>query len=328
MSSLTKRFRDWWDGMGQKPGFGEAKRIFAVILFTIVYSIGLSWFINSLDPIIYAVTERDGELVSIAQNVTIYTGGVGGVGQLIRDLVRTWTPITLDDTFLAIFIFVFNIPLFILGWFGVSKRFTIYSLISVLIQSTMIGFIPKISFGLEQEPLTTAIIGGLLIGIGTGGALRFGTSTGGFDIIAQYLSIKKSISFGIISLSVNFTVCFIGGIVLHSPITIAYTTIRLIACTMVTDKVHTAYQYQGVQIITTEEEKIVDCLLHKLERGVTLMRVTGAYSHIDKTMVYVVISSYELHSLLNMIHGVDTHSFVTTIPIKNVYGSFKHKTIA
>src|SRR5690554_2809925 len=50
--------------------------------------------------------------------------------------------------------------------------------ISVIIQATVIGFIPVINFGLNNEShaLLAAILGGLLIGVGVGGALKYGRS--------------------------------------------------------------------------------------------------------------------------------------------------------
>src|SRR5690554_2809928 len=90
--------------------------------------------------------------------------------------------------------------------------------ISVIIQATVIGFIPVINFGLNNEShaLLAAILGGLLIGVGVGGALKYGTSTGGFDIIAQYWSIKKGSSVGFISMVLNVLIAFAGALITRS----------------------------------------------------------------------------------------------------------------
>src|SRR5690606_9642588 len=100
-------------------------------------------------------------------------------------------------------------------WFGVSKKFVVYSMISVLIQATILGFIPQLNIGLQNESqaLTATILGGILIGIGVGGALKYGTSTGGLDVIAQYLSLKKGKSVGFISMVMNIAMALIGGLI-------------------------------------------------------------------------------------------------------------------
>jgi uncharacterized membrane-anchored protein YitT (DUF2179 family) len=91
---------------------------------------------------------------------------------------------------------------------------------------------------------------------------------------------------------------------------------------------HTAYQYLSVNIITVEPKALVDEVLNHLYRGVTLLKVEGAYSHHEKTMVYIVISAYELHALKEITKKMDPYSFVIASPVKNVFGNFKRKTIA
>ncbi len=300
----------------------ETKRIFFVVVFTFIYGVGVSWFLE-------------------ASVVPLYAGGIPGVGQLIRDIIEIVFKIQLPEQFLGVFIFVANIPLLLLGWFGVSHRFTIYSLISVVIQASVLSFIPVFDMGLSSEvhALASAVLGGLLVGIGAGGALRFGTSTGGLDIIAQFISFKKGHSVGFITMVMNVVMAILGGIIIggranldgviiSGGVIASYTVIRIIISTIITDRMHTAYHYLSVNIITVNPNDLVDAILTKLYRGVTLMKVEGAYSHHEKTMVYVVISAYELHSLVNMVKRLDETAFITTTPVKQVFGNFKRKTIA
>jgi uncharacterized membrane-anchored protein YitT (DUF2179 family) len=333
-----ERLDNLWN---QNKTFVEVKRIVAILVSTIIYGIGLSWFINGIDREIFTqVASPDGGFSTVSNTITIYTGGVAGIGQVVYDLFNTvfgipfgglkLGSVNIDgrDLFLSLFVFFGNVPLFVLGWFGVSKKFTIYSIISVVTQSLLIGFIPRVPTGLSQEPFISAVIGGMLIGVGTGIALRFGTSTGGLDIVAQYLSLRKGISFGMISLLINLAICLSGGIILGSLAVISYTIIRLIVGTIMTDKIHTGYNYQAINIITKHKEEVVELILHKIYRGVTLVNVVGAYTKEEKTMIYVVISSYELHNLLNALRKVDKDAFVTATPVKNIYGAFARKTIA
>ena len=59
-----------------------------------------------------------------------------------------------------------------------------------------------------------------------------------------------------------------------------------------------------------------------------MINVQGGYTRKDKTLILVIISSYELTSLVQMIHQVDPKAFISTQPVKHVYGNFKKKTIA
>ena len=286
----------------------EVKRILAVVIFTLIYGLGVKWFLE-------------------ASSVPLFTGGIPGLAQVFRDLFFAGKPS--GDMFMSVFIIVVNIPILLLGWFGVSKKFTIYSLISVLIQSAVIGFIPSNILGIN-DPLLAAVLGGLLIGVGIGGALKYGTSTGGFDIIAQYWSLKKGHSVGFISMALNVIIAFAGAFVAKegAGLILSYTVIRIILTTVATDKVHTAYNYLEIQIITENPKQMIDTILHQLGRGVTLSKVEGAYSTHEKTLIMCVISTYELQEMTEIIQIIDDRSFVIAKPVKSVLGNFRKKRIA
>jgi len=301
----------------------EIKRSFAVIFFTLLYGIGVSWFLEQ-------------------SAVPMYTGGIPGLAQVFRDIFVKGNIIeeASGDIFMSAFIFVVNIPILLLGWFGVSKRFTIYSMISVIIQSLVIGFLPQVDFGLNEptHALLAAFLGGLLIGVGIGGALKYGTSTGGFDIVAQYFSFKKGISVGHISMVLNIAIAALGafitggeivnGVAIGAGLIFSYTILRTIVTTLATDMVHTAYNYLEIQIITENPRELIDNILHKMGRGVTLSKVEGAYSTHEKTMIMVIISSYELQNIVDLIKEIDDKAFVIAKPVSRIIGNFKRKRIA
>lgn len=293
--------------MTKKRFFQESRTLFAVIFFTFIYGAGVIWFLEAaVEP--------------------LYTGGIPGVAQLVRNMFIVYAGIDFGNIFLGVFVFVINIPIMILGWFGVSKRFTIYSLISVLIQATMLGFIPRVDFGIT-DTFTLAVMGGLLGGIGIGGALKYGTSTGGLDIVAQYLSLKNGMSVGYVSLILNVLIALLGSLVSGSWAIAAYTIIRIIVTTIVTDRIHTSYNFLKVQIITNKPDEIYDFILKDIYRGVTLLPAQGAYSKNDKTILMVVISAYELTPLKRLLNETDPHAFVIVEPVRHVYGNFARKTI-
>lgn len=298
----------------------EIKRSLAVIFFTILYGVGVKWFLE-------------------ASAVPMYTGGIPGLAQVLRDALVKVGSITEQggDLFMSIFIFLANVPILLLGWFGVSKRFTIYSLISVIIQSVVIGFLPEVDFGLNHlsEALLASFIGGLLIGIGVGGALKYGTSTGGFDILAQYFSFKKGFSVGFISMALNVLIAAFGAMItggnvagIGAGLIFTYTIFRNIISSVATDKIHTAYDFLEIQIVTDNPEPIIEMIMTKLGRGVTVLKAEGAFSKREKQVVMVIVSSYELQSISDIINEFDEKSFVVVKPVRKVIGNFKKKRIA
>lgn len=306
----------------KKKTLPEIQRIAAVVLSTLIYGVGIAWFLE-------------------ASVIPLYSGGIPGIGQFIRDVLWVWFRIDLGSSFLGVFVFIANIPLLILGWFGVSKRFAIHSLISVVLQSIVLSWFPIVNMGLSSrsDALAASVLGGLLVGLGGGLALRYGTSTGGLDIIAQYVSLKKGKSVGFLTMLMNISIAILGGLIvggdmgsddmiISGGVIASYTIIRIIITTVMVDRVHTSYHFLSVDIITQDPEPIVTDVLVKVYRGVTLMKVEGAYSHHEKTLIYIVIAAYELHTLIRLVKQIDPNAFIVTRPVKNVFGNFAKKTIA
>lgn len=295
--------------MKKEAVYKEIKTLILLIVYSVVYSIGLKWFFEAIDPPLFSV-------------------GVPGIAQLIVGAFSQWASIDLGDIFLGVFILVGNIPTLLLAYFGVSKKFSIYSAIGVLIQMIIVAFLPTykgLTAGLD--PFAIAVIGGLIMGVGIGGALRIGTSLGGLDILSQYVSLKKGISVGFISLIINVSIAVLAGIIYKDPTVTAYTGIGIIITTLVTDKIHTAYQFLRVDIITDNYDELITSIIEGLYRGVTLIDVQGGYKRTNKTLAVVAIATYELPILKKLIQESDPNAFVIVQPVRHIYGNFSRKTI-
>ena len=309
-----------------KPLSHESKKtlfcILMVTVSTIIYCLGVMWFLNP---------------------ASLLAGGVTGAAQLISTGSKKFFNIDLN---LGILVFVLNVPILLYGWKNVSKRFVICSVISIGLQTILMsGIIPYADFGIntglnqitgetiegigeEMDLLLLAIMGGFVAGAGSALALRFGTSTGGFDILAQAISFKKNVSIGYMSLFFNVLIAILGAFLFNSPAVAIYTIIRIIVQSLVTDKIHTSYNYLRVEIITTNPEAIASQIFQDLARGVTTMKAEGAYTHSEKTMLETIVSRYEVSKAIEDAKMHDPHAFISVSPVKFVVGNFKRKTIA
>ncbi|MDE5715499.1 MAG: YitT family protein [Anaeroplasmataceae bacterium] len=293
--------------MKKKYVLEESFHVFIVLSSAVVYSLGVMWFLTP---------------------AKLYAAGVTGLGQIIRELIYMATKF---DIPLGVLTFVFNIPLFVYGWKKVSVRFSIYSLLSVIVQSIiMMGWIPVYTFGIEalDNQLLFALIGGLITGLANGIALRFGTSTGGLDIIAQALSIEKGVSIGTFSMIFNCLIALVGGGIISNAWEISmYTFIRIIISSVVVDKIHTAYNFVRLDIISEHVDEIAAKIMEELKRGVTLMSVEGGYTHVPKRDAFIILTSYELAAAKKICMTVDPNVFVIIAPAKGTIGRFVRKTI-
>lgn len=281
-------------------------RVFIVVLSSAVYSLAVAWFLEPAD------------LVSI---------GLTGVGQILHRLFL----LAEIDIPVGVFTLITNIPLCIYGLKSVSPRFVIYTMLSVIVQSIfLMGWIPVVNFSInpETERLFLSIIAGLFCGVGIGIALRYGTSTGGVDILAQALNLKKNISIGMFSTIINILLAVIAGGLLQGNWAITlYTFIFIIITNIVVDKIHTAYNYLRIDVITKNAETVSNALIEGINRGCTILDVRGAYTHQDKYDVFMVISSYELEKAKRIIYDVDKEAFIMVLPVKRIIGAFFKHTI-
>ncbi len=288
----------------------EYKRILIVILSSIIYSLGLSWFL---------------------QPANLYSGGVVGLVQLIINIIEKYTNQTAS---IGIFIFLINIPILCVAFKHVSLRFALYSLLSIVIQSIMgMGFVPIIDLtvnttAIAENMMLLSVLGGALVGFGGAIALRYGASTGGIDIFAQALALKKNVSIGLFSLIFNVCIAVIGGIVLNSWAIVLYTCIRIVTTSIVTDKIHTTYNHLKLEIITDFGEEISAMIMQISGRGVTVINAEGAYSHKRKFVLETVVSSFEMYKIVESAKKLDKHVFVIASPVKNIVGNFKKRTVA
>jgi len=295
-------------------------------------------FIFRLTVVIVANTLIAFVTVWFLEPAQLYSGGAVGIAQLIKRLIES----TGIETFkLGWFIFLVNIPITIIGIKFVSVKFTILSIIAVVVQTIVTNLLPDAPFDLVPLQdgvvpkemygyiLTLAITGGVLGGIATGVALRLGTSTGGFDVLGQALALKKNISIGSFTMILNVLIAIFGGALLQgSWIICLFTIIRMVLNSLVIDKIHTAYSYIAVRIFSKNGLDIANAIMQEMSRGCTIEKVIGAHSGSDSIEVYSVVSSYEVDKVYKIIKRYDDHAFVTTAPVKDVWGKFiKHSIV-
>ena len=163
----------------------------------------------------------------------------------------------------------------------------------------------------------------MLIGVGVGMILKIGASTGGTDIVFQYLSMKFNGSFGKYSFAINAIIILIAGLT-QGWETALYTIISIYITSVVIDKIHTVHQNLTLYIVTSKEDEMIKSLQQQLYRGITILEGRGAY---DKSVLMMVLSSYELYEALAVIKMVDEQAFTNVVQSEMVQGYFVKKEI-
>jgi len=276
--------------------FIEAKRIIVVIFGSLLLAISLNFFLI---------------------NANVYASGFSGAAQLVSSILKDHFDISVST---GILLLLFNIPVFILGWFKVGRGFTIYSIVSVLFATLFLELLPVLS--LSDDIILNAVFGGVIAGVGVGLSLKLGASTGGMDIVAMVLSRLQDKPIGTYFLLLNGVIIVLAGF-LYEPENALYTMIALYVTTAVIDMLHTRHEKVTAMIITRKADELQKAIHDKMVRGITILPAKGAYSKEDKNMMYLVITRYELYDLEKIIKEVDPKAFTNVVQTVGIFGFFR-----
>jgi len=239
-----------------------------------------------------------------------FGAGFTGVSLVIHYLVPS-LPV-------GILYFMLNVPLFALGWMFVGRRFFLYSIAGLLIFSAALAW-PYMSFPVHDKILS-ALLAGIIIGVGSGIILRSLGSAGGMDILSIILMKRFSIRLGSSILAFN-TLVLAAGAVLFSLEMALYTLIFLYVSSYMVNLVVTGLsQRKAVYIISPQWEEISQGINEKIQRGVTVIRGQGGYTGQEQQILYTVITFRELSRLKQLVNNIDPDAFVVVSDTLEVKG--------
>ena len=357
----------------------KIKAYLGVILGTIIYSVGVVW---------------------ILRLGGFFSGGATGASQLIVGLFEKFNPNGSATKFmsnnLGTFIMLINLPLFLLGWKGVSKHFVILTAVSIVLQTVIMNLLSMYTispfvlviqdgaiqglvngytettletYGITKEiieflrvdssdlieiirsgrfnilqtdtafqaqaffkenmstgtRLLLAVIGGFVCGMGAAICLKSGGSTGGMDIVANYLQVKKQLPFTKIQSTVD-TVIIMSSIIISIE-NVLFTLVRLVVYMTTIDRVYKTYKNNRIEIITSKGEEVKVALLTYLGHGLTLYDCVGGYTNNKKQTIVVYASSYETPLYVEAVKEVDEKAFISVTKTLMIKGNYVQKSI-
>jgi uncharacterized membrane-anchored protein YitT (DUF2179 family) len=162
------------------------KKMFVIFLGSFLLSIGINFFLVPFE---------------------LLDGGIIGIGLIIKYLTGIKPGLA---------IVVLSLPIFALAWFY-NRSYFYNSIHGMLFSSFVIDLlapsrviIPEI----QISPVFSSVLGGIFIGLGIGIMLRHETSTGGTDLLAQFLSKIFKINVGIMIFIIDALVICLGGLLI------------------------------------------------------------------------------------------------------------------
>ena len=214
--------------------------------------------------------------------------------------------------------FLFNLPVFVLGWVYVGRRFFFYSLAGMLVYSAvMILPFPVIAI---EDMILSSLTAGIITGIGSGIILRSLGSAGGMDILAIIVYKRFSVRIGTTNLV--FNIFLLLGAAFRIPLEmVLYTLIYIYVTAYMVNLVVSGFsQRKAVMIISREWRAIADQIMERMQRGVTVVQGEGGFSKQPMRILYSVITFPELSRFKNMVRQIDPDAFVVITETLEVMG--------
>jgi uncharacterized membrane-anchored protein YitT (DUF2179 family) len=242
------------------------------------------------------------------------SGGVSGIAQLINHF--TGWPI-------GLMILVGNIPLFVLGWrFLGGSRFAARTAVAIfmysaftdlLIQTALFapnGAGTRLINDLQGDIFLNALYGAVVSGIGYGLVYRARGSSGGSDVLARILNYYRGVPMTQSYLIVD-TIVILGAGFVFGWKQALYAMIALYVSGLVAEStLEGGPTVRTAMIVTGEPDAISARVLEELERGVTILEGTGAYTGAGRPVLYCVITRAEVATLKAIVHEVDPGAFM------------------
>lgn len=242
----------------------------------------------------------------------LLTGGITGIALMLQFLtgVEVW-----------IWVLAINAPIFFAGYKFISRRFAFYSLIGMLVLTFFLGISRhwQVDIGISN-PLLSAILGGVILGLGSGICLRSKGSTGGLDIVAVIVRRFWGYNFGTVSFAVNLIV--LGIMLVTSTIELTlFSAIGIFVSSQVIDWVQNGTNVSKTALIVTGmADDIAHEIMHDLNRGCTLLSGTGAYTGEARDIIMVTVGITQMPRLREIVFQLDPHAFITINETIEVYG--------
>ena len=214
--------------------------------------------------------------------------------------------------------FLLNIPLFVIGWMFVGRRFFWYSLAGMIVFSAVI-FWPFPIFPVE-DMILNALAAGIITGIGSGIILRSLGSAGGLDILSIILFKRFSIRPGTVVMTFHAILLLIA--LFRLPLErVLYTLIYFFINAYVVNLVVIGLsQRKAIMIISPQWKEISRQIMEKLQRGVTMVQGVGGYSGQQLHILYSVVTLTELSRFKEMVRKIDPKAFVVVTETLEVMG--------
>ncbi len=244
--------------------------------------------------------------------------GIDGIATMLQELTYVNA---------GIYTIALNIPLFLMAWFILKKRYVVYTVVFIVVTSGLLMLLETVEFYqyvTETDKLISAIFSGILLGVRTGIMVKIGGSSGGADIIACSVQAKRP--YGNVERIISIICYIIMGLsffVYWDLSCIFLSIIQLIIFEFIMKTLLSPTRNAiEVKIVTRTPEPITQELLYTLKHGATLVKSQGMYTEEGNSVIFSVINLRQVPEFMEMIKKYPD-TFVYYSEVKGVKGNFR-----
>ena len=234
----------------------------------------------------------------------LLSGGVSGIAQIIHSF--TGWPI-------GVMIILGNLPLFFIGWrYLGGARFAMRTGVAIVAFSISTDLLVYVlpQGGLTDDLMLASIFGGLVFGVGMGFVYRAKGTSGGSDILGQILYHRKGVPMTQAYFAVDALVLLAGGLAWSWEL-VMYSMIVMYVSSLAAELVVEGPSIlRTVMIISNMPDQIAKEIMIVLDRGVTILPGTGAYTGQQRPVLYCVVTRSEINKVKAIIHEIDPVAFL------------------
>lgn len=253
--------------------------------------------------------------------VKLYDSGISGTSMLVSQLTPPFLP-------LSFFLIVLNIPVFLYGLKKQGIVFTVYAIYTVGIYSVCAWLITDVlpidvsiaSPLAGSDLLLCALFGGVISGLGSGLAIKFGGAMDGIEVLSVIFAKKLGITVGTFVMIYNVVLYIICGIILKSWILPLYSIITYGAALKTIDFIVEGFnRAKAAMIITSKPDEICTALSEKFDSGMTVIDAKGGYLNEDKKIIYFVLNRFQIEKMKDEVHSIDKSAYISISEVVDVF---------
>lgn len=255
--------------------------------------------------------------------VDLYDSGISGTSILLSQ-------ITPENFTLSLFLLILNIPLFLFGLKKQGPVFTAYAIFAVASYSFgawMIEDVLPIDVSMASplagtDLLLCALFGGLISGVGSGLAIRFGGAMDGVEVLAVIFAKRLGITVGTFVMIYNVGLYIVCGFIMNSWILPLYSIVTYAAALKTVDFIVEGFdRAKAAVIVTTNPQQVCKTLSEEFECGITTIAAHGYYSNSEKTIVYIIINRFQIGRMNAIVREKDPAAYISITEVADVFAA-------